>query len=139
MTTAAQPDAGPFEEMKQMIREFQEARVSAANLNWELYEKERNRQALRKTILEDLLGEGLTKTLANDQSRVEPGYVNASQEIENKTREWEYALAFAERTRLMVQVLLLEAQDTAHRDAGAIELKRMRVVLERRIKQLSSD
>jgi hypothetical protein len=122
--------------MRAMIGEFQDARVSAANLNWELMSLERDRQALRKKISEELQGEGFSKTQANDQARTQPEYVKASQEIENKTREWECALAFAERTRLMVEVLLLETANRGRKDGQAIELRRMQQALERRIRQL---
>ncbi len=137
MAAPAEVVDGPIEEMKRMIENFQASRVSAANLNWELMGKERERQALRKRIASDLQEmESMNKTQANDQSRVEPRYVKASEEIENKTREWECALAYAEGQRLLVQVLLLEAQDRTHRDSQAIELKRMKQVVERRIRQL---
>lgn len=125
-----------FDDMKDEVEQFRQSRVAAAGLNLQIQQLEADRVLMRKRITADLLGEGLSKTQAKDEARIDPSYVKASNEIDQKTLEWEHALAYAEVTRLRVSIDIAEAGEAGVRDNPAVELKRVAEALLRRVKQL---
>ena len=125
-----------FDDMKDEVEQFRQSRVAAAGLNLQIQQLEADRVLMRKRITTDLLGQGLSKTQAKDEARNDPTYVKASKEIDQKTLEWEHALAYAEVTRLLVSIEIAEAGEFGVKDNSAIELKRVADALLRRVKQL---
>ena len=125
-----------FDDMRDDVEQFRQSRVAAAGLNLQIQQLEAARVTLRKEIAEKLVAQGLSKTKAADQARIDPEYLKASAEIDQKTLEWEHALAYAEVTRLRVSIAIAEAGDSGVKDNSAVELKRVADALLRRVKQL---
>lgn len=125
-----------FDDMRDDVEQFRQSRVAAANLSLQIQGLEAGRVALRKRIAEDLMSEGVTKTKAADEARIDPEYTKVSRTIEQKTLEWEHALAYAEVHRLRASISIAEAGESGVKDNSALELKRVAEAMLRRVKQL---
>ncbi|KKM86174.1 hypothetical protein LCGC14_1281570 [marine sediment metagenome] len=118
--------------------EFLEDRTEAADLSTRISTLEADRTKMRHDIVNRLMGEPskLSKTVATDQARLSPEYVEISQKIVLTTNKWEIRFASAEHQRMMFKVVTIGADRDYDNQNAAVELERLKDTLEKRIRQL---
>lgn len=117
---------------------FLRDRLDAADLSKEISTLEASRTAMRHEIVKRLMGEPskLSKTVATDQARLSPEYVEISTKIVSTTNKWETRFASAEHNRMMVKIMTVDADRDYENQNTAAELERLKDTLEKRIRQL---
>ena len=117
---------------------FLQDRNDAARLSKEISTLESERTAMRHKIVQRLMGEPskLSKTVATDQARLSPEYVEISQKIVHVTERWESTFAAAEFNRMIVKIMTVDADRDYENQNTAAELERLKDTLEKRIRQL---
>lgn len=123
--------------------QFLADRKAAAAMSKQISTLEAARTALRHAIVKELMGEPsklsaskLSKTVATDQARLSPEYVDISTKIVNVTNQWEVRFASAEYQRMMFKIVTVDADRDYDNQNAAAELERLKDTLEKRIRQL---
>ncbi|KKK72638.1 hypothetical protein LCGC14_2901890 [marine sediment metagenome] len=118
--------------------EFLRERTAAADMSKQLSTLEAARTALRHEIVKRLMGEPskLSKTVATDQARLSPEYIDISTKIVHVTNQWEIRFASAEYQRMMFKIVTVDADRAYDNQNAAAELERLQATLEKRIRQL---